>query len=341
MKVLPLLLALLPAAPPGADRPSTPLERVYRLVRPAVVQVVAPGGFQGLPSRGSGVIVSPRGLILTYLTVMFQEGRTTAVLSDGRELPVTVAARAPQLGIALLRLPGKGPYPWVKLPPKGYAPRPGLPVLQVSYPFEFCGPGDPPSLFFGLVKARLRLDLRLRRRNFPLKAPLLLTDTPSNPGAQGGGLFDLRGRLVGMVGRAVEARETNTYVNYAVPVDLFLDFLLSKGKKGKSPGFGESARRKPGPPPFLGVRLLDLGFHSSPPAYIDKVIPGSPAARAGLKPDDLILEIGGRPVRTCAEYRKAIRSLEPGKPVEVIFKRKRSVRKVLLVPEARSKERKP
>ncbi len=330
MKALLSLLFLFPS-PPGPGGSPSPLSEIYRRVRPALVQVLAPGGFRGLPSRGSGVIVSPSGLVLTFYTAVFEEGQVRAALPGGREVPVRVAARAPSLGAALLQLPGKGPFPFVKLPPPGWKPGPGLPVLQVSYPFRISGPGDPPSAFFGLVKARLRLDLRLKLRDFPLKRPVLLTGTPSNPGAQGGGLFDMEGRLVGMVGRAVEAAETNTYVNYALPVDLFREFVASAGAK-KPPAAPSSRASKPGRPPFLGIRLLDMGFHSSPPAYIDKVIPRSPAARAGLRPDDLVLEIDGKPVRTCAEYRKVLKSLVPGKPVLLIFKRKREIRKVRIVP---------
>ncbi len=326
------LFLLLPPGGPGGTR--SRISQVYRRVRPALVQVLAPGGFRGIPSRGSGVIVSPSGLVLTFYTAVFEEGEIRAALPDGREVPVRVKARAPSLGAALLQLPGKGPFPFVELPPPGWKPAPGLPVLQVSYPFRISGPGDPPSAFFGLVKARLRLDLRLKLQNFPLKCPVLLTGTPSNPGAQGGGLFDMEGRLVGMVGRAVEAAETNTYVNYALPVDLFREFVESGGAVKPSASHPSRASRPAGPP-FLGIRLLDMGFHSSPPAYIDKVIPGSPAARAGLRPDDLVLEIDGKPVRTCAEYKKVLRSLVPGKPVLLIFKRKRKILQVKITPAAR------
>ncbi len=328
----PFLAAFLLLGPPAASpqRPPAPAQ-VYARVRPALVQVLAPGGFRGLPSRGSGIVVSPSGLVLTFDTAVFEEGQVRAALPGGREVPVRVAARAPSLGAALLQLPGKGPFPFVKLPPKGWKPGPGLPVLQVSYPFRISGPGDPPSAFFGVVKARLRLDLRLKLRNFPLQCPVLLSDTPSNPGAQGGGIFDMEGRLAGMVGRAVEAVETNTYVNYAVPVDVLREFVESAGKKAPSVPSSSAARRRT-PPPFLGIRLLDMGFHSSPPAYIDKVIPRSPAARAGLRPDDLVLEIDGKPVRTCAEFKKVLEGLVPGKPVLLVFKRKREIRKVRITP---------
>ncbi len=330
-----LLPFLLLASPPGPSRPMT--ASVFRKVRPALVQVLAPGGFRGIPSRGSGVIVSPSGLVLTFYTAVFEEGTVRVALPDGKEVPVRVAAKAPDLKAALLQLPGKGPFPFVELPPPGWKPRPGLPVVQVSFPFGISGPGDPPSVFLGLVKARIRLDLRLRLQDFGLERPVLLVGTPSNPGAQGGGIFDLEGRLAGMVGRAVEARETNTYVNYAVPVDLLRDFVLGKGRKG---GRAPVPPGKKGPPPYLGLKLLDFGFHSSPPAYVDRVLPGSPAARAGLQPDDLILELAGKPVRTCAEFKKVLKGLAPGKAVSLVFKRGPKVKFTRITPLPGKEERK-
>ena len=121
-------------------------------------------------------------------------------------------------------------------------------------------------------------------------------------------------------------------MSYALPVDLFREFVAGGGKPGTSTPPNPPARTQ-GPPPFLGIKLLDFGYHSSPPAYVDRVVPGSPAAKAGLRPDDLVLEIDGKPVRTCAEFKKVLKSLVPGKPVLLIFKRKRSVRKVRITPE--------
>ncbi len=299
------------------------ISKLFERLSPAVVQVLGPGGIRGIPSRASGIVVSPEGHILTFYSAVFLEGKVYVALADGREVPAGVVGQDPGLGVAVLKIdpPHGRKLPWIGLSSINNNPAPGVPVIMIGYPFKISGPGEKPSVFFGIVKSRLRLDLRLRLRRYTLNTEVLLTDVPSNPGAQGGGLFDMHGSLIGLVGRQVEAPETNTFISYSVPVDCFRRFVLNTIKGIKSPPKTQTTSEKPGPV-YLGIRLLDFGFRSSPPAYIERVEKGSPAEKAGLKPDDLVLEIAGKPVRTCNEFYNVMKTLVPGKRENMVIKRK-------------------
>ena len=72
----------------------------------------------------------------------------------------------------------------------------------------------------------------------------------------------------------------------------------------------------------------------SPPAYVDRVLPGGPAAEAGLRSDDLIVRVNDFPVRSCSELRRALQQFGPGDVVDVTFKRGDDVHKVSVKLEA-------
>ena len=84
----------------------------------------------------------------------------------------------------------------------------------------------------------------------------------------------------------IEGKTTGTRLNYAVPADLLQRFLSGKEPMAVvvNPNMGEKGE--------LGIRLFALGGRKAP-AYIDRVLPGSPSAEAGLKTDDLVVSIGG------------------------------------------------
>ena len=86
-------------------------------------------------------------------------------------------------------------------------------------------------------------------------------------------------------------------------------------------------------PVFHGILLFDMGGRSSPPAYIDRVLPGSPAAKIGLRPDDMIVRIDRQTIRTCEEFRRALTGYRPGQSLEISYKRGTEVKRGTLVLE--------
>jgi serine protease Do len=132
------------------------------------------------------------------------------------------------------------------------------------------------------------------------------------------------GKLVGMIGRVIESKSTGTRLNYAVPGDLLAAFV--RGDEVKP-----VVVANPGQKADLGIRLFALGGRKAP-AYIDRVIPGAPAAAAGLKTDDLVVTIGGQVVRDAGDFKRLMDALPVGTEVVVEVKRKNDLLSVRLTP---------
>jgi serine protease Do len=155
---------------------------------------------------------------------------------------------------------------------------------------------------------------------------LLYDAITSNPGAAGGAVVAADGQLVGMIGRVIEAKSTNTRLNYAVTVDLLGKFV--RGEETQPIVAATSSSKAD-----LGIRLFALGGRKAP-AFIDSIIPGSPAALAGLKTDDLVVTIGGQVVRDASDFRRLVAALPVGEVVVVEVKRKNELLSVRLTPMA-------
>src|SRR5690606_22269347 len=134
---------------------------------------------------------------------------------------------------------------------------------------------------------------------------LVLDAMTNNPGAAGGALTDASGRLLGLLGKELRNSLTNTWLNYAVPVESLqssVDDILA----GRVPApRGEPSSDRPSDPmtlAILGVVLVPDILPKTPP-FIDQVLPGSPAEQAGLQPDDLILFVNERMATSCKSLR--------------------------------------
>jgi serine protease Do len=146
--------------------------------------------------------------------------------------------------------------------------------------------------------------LEARRGAFetPYHGPIYVLDvTTNNSGAAGGALVTRRGELVGMLGKELRNSLNNTWLNYAVPIQE-LRPSVDDIRSGKF-----VARREPetSPKPERPLDLTALGIALIPdvvertPPYVDHVQPGSPAAKAGIRADDLILLLDDRLVQSC------------------------------------------
>ena len=84
---------------------------------------------------------------------------------------------------------------------------------------------------------------------------------------------------------------------------------------------------------FHGIVLFDMGGRRSPPAYIDRVLPGSPAAKVGVRPDDMIVRLDRQAIRSCEEFREVMKKYRPAQKVEITYKRGSEVKRDTLVLE--------
>jgi serine protease Do len=284
------------------------------------------------PGYATGIIVSEEGEILTASGVFLAGQNLRVGLADGSTHSATVVRRSQELQLALLKIDVPTPqyFALADKPPAEL----GDWVLAVSNAFKVADGAEPLSVNIGVLSLRIPLDARRGVQDFPYEGEVLLYDAiTSNPGAAGGAVVNAEGALVGMIGREIVARSTNTRLNYAVPVDLLAPFVRGETMPplaATSPG---NSGNSPGAKPELGIRLFALGGRRGP-AYIDRVLAGSPAAAAGLKSDDLVVTIGGQAVRDAGDFQRLAGELAVGKEVVLEIKRKNELLSIRIVPAA-------
>jgi S1-C subfamily serine protease len=319
-----------PADARGAEQPPAFLPQVLK----AVVKVYGAGGFQGVPAYGTGVVVDERGFVLTAWSIALRTDALKVVTHDGRRYAAEVWSADPGLGVALLHVtaPDAGLVA-VRLGDSS-AVQPGDTVWAIGNPFDIIYGDEQPGVAQGIVTAVgsprasgkdvVRLPERLER--------VIVTDLPSNPGTQGGPLLTRDGELVGIVGRIVESRATNTIINYAVPA-AECAALVQEGVEAGKPRPERprvTARGPVGPRPVHGLRLQRVHLARPPMAYVEAVLDGSPAAAAGVRPDDLLFRVDGRTIRTVQDWDDLLEGKKAGDALHIVLKRGNDMKQVEL-----------
>lgn len=318
-------------APASLDAPPPWLGRVL----PAIVKVYGAGGFQGVPAYGTGVVVDERGFVLTAWSIALRTEALKVVTHEGKRLPAVVWRADPGLGVALLKVSAPDAALSALRLGDSSRLRPGDAVWALGNPFDVIYGDELPALAGGCVtaigspraqgKEVLRLPERLER--------IIVTDVPSNPGTQGGPLLDRDGALVGITGRIVESRQTNTIINFAI-ASADLVTLVQEGVAATKPRPEPPRPRQPrgeGLGPETGLRLQRVHLARPPMAYVETVIAGSPADKAGLQPDDLVFRIDARTIRTCRDFDEALLGRKAGETLTLVVKRGGEMLQVSLV----------
>jgi S1-C subfamily serine protease len=276
------------------------------------------------PGYASGILVSADGQILTAQGIYLSGERLRITLPDGSSHQATLVRRSQNLQLALLKIEAQTPD-FFNLPEQAPVKQ-GDWVLAVSNAFKVADGDEPLSVNLGIVSLRTRLEAKRGFSDIPYDADVLLIDAiTSNPGAPGGAVMTADSRLAGLIGRIIEGKTTNTRLNYVVPTDLLAQFLA-----GKEPAPVVAASGAKGE---LGIRLFGLGGRKGP-AFIDRVVAGSPAAKAGLKADDLVVSLAGQVVHDSLDYKKIVESLRAGQEITVVVKRNNQLVTVQIVPVA-------
>jgi serine protease Do len=301
-------------------RPRTRVEQVVDRLLPSIVKVQGASGLSTINPSATGIVVSEQGHILTLDQILVQKDRTRVVLYDGSVHQAELLPEEPSLRVRLLKIDpaeveGKLQPLW---PPAGDQPyfRTGQFVVSLGNCFRLAEFSEKISATFGVVVGRANTALRYRLSDVKYDGDLILTDACNNPGHYGGGLFDLQGNWLGLNMRLLESKETNTMLSAAIPSRDLLPYL-AEYIHGKAPP--ESARAVR--PVYTGIVLFQQAGRESPPAYVDRVIADSPATRAGLRPDDLIVRIDDYSIRSCKEFREILTKFAPGQTVQVTYKR--------------------
>ena len=115
--------------------------------------------------------------------------------------------------------------------------------------------------------------------------------------------------MIGLVGKELENKLSDTWINYAVPIQVLATFV-EKGRKGEYKPIIKP-KQLVGPAGYHGLILVPNVVERTPP-FVEDTLPGSPAAKVGLKPDDLIVYVNGEKITSIKEFREIVDKAGPG-----------------------------
>jgi serine protease Do len=312
--------------------------KVADKVNPKLVKLFGSGGLRGLASYGTGLLVSPDGYILTVSSHLLDTQDLRVHLYDGSRYHARLIATEPELDIALVKIGNDKEkvedLPYFDL--AAMAPKPmveaGTHVLAFSNEFKIATRDEPLSIQRGVVAAYARLHGRSGIFEAPYTGMVYVLDAiTNNPGAAGGALTSRKGELLGILGKELHNELTNTWINYAVPIGATIDIRQPDGKtltvsildvvRKKDQYKPIDPNKKPtGGGGFHGIVLVPNVVERTPP-YVEEVMPGSPADKAGLKPDDLIVYVDGLPVASIETFKEILSRYRPGEELKLEVRR--------------------
>jgi serine protease Do len=300
-------------------------------VQPKIVKIYGAGGVQGLEHYQSGFLISPDGHVLTVWSYVLDADEVIVTLDDGRRYPAVLMGADPRLEIALLKIDAAD-LPHFALE-RSVALDGGDRVLAFSNLFNVATGDESASVLHGSVSATGNLTARRGVYQTTYRGQVYVLDAmTNNPGAAGGALTNRRGELAGLLGKELRNSLDNTWLNYALPVSelsaAVADLLAGKSRPRRD---DDEVRRPPEAATLslLGIVLVPNVLVKTPP-FIDSVLPGSPAAKAGLKPDDLVLFVNDHMVPSAQSLRQELALIDRIDEVRLVVQRDQELLNVSL-----------
>jgi serine protease Do len=250
--------------------------------------------------EGSGVIVSADGYIVTNNHVVDGATELNVSMSDKREMKARVIGTDSQTDIALIKVDARD-LPHVTLGSSA-AVEVGDIALAIGNPF-----GLGQTVTMGIVSATGRGGLGIEDYE-----DFIQTDASINPGNSGGALVNTKGELIGMNTAILSRSGGNQGVGFAVPVDMVRQVMTQLKEKGVV------TRARLG----LYFRELtpqtasELGVKTSKGAVVEEIIPDGPAAKSGLRKDDVIVAMNGKDIDG-RSLRLAVGTMTPGTTIDL------------------------
>jgi Do/DeqQ family serine protease len=281
------------------------------------------GQQQAQTGLGSGVIVSPDGYILTNNHVVEGADEIEVTLADSRRTRATVIGTDPDTDLAILKVDLD------KLPAMVLGNSDQLSVgdqvLAIGNPF-----GVGQTVTSGIVSALGRSQLGINTfENF------IQTDAAINPGNSGGALVDINGNLMG-INTAIYSRSGGSMgIGFAIPVStakLVLDGIVKDGQVTRGWIGVEPNELSPELAATFGVRATEG-------VIITGVLQDGPAARAGIRPGDVIVRVGDKPTENVSALLTAVAALKPGEPAAFQLQRGDAQLELNVVPGTRPRQR--
>jgi S1-C subfamily serine protease len=318
----------------GTGSPS--LSQVVSQAQTKAVKIYGAGGLKGLESYQSGFLISANGHILTAWNYVLdtESGEVTVILHDGRRMTATMVGADPRLEIAVLKVEGED-LPFAALETAASV-EPGARVLAFSNLFNVATGDEPVSVLKGIVSAKTPLSARRGGFETTYNGMVYVLDAmTNNPGAAGGMLTDRKGRLVGMLGKELKNSLNNTWLNYAMPISEIsgaVDDILAGRVRPRAATAAENAKKpkEPATLALLGLSLVPDVLPKTPP-FVDRVIPGSSAAKAGVLADDLVLFINDRTISSCKSLRDELTFIDRLDELRIIVQRGQDLKEFVLV----------
>jgi serine protease DegQ len=272
---------------------------------------------------GSGVIISPDGYVLTNNHVVEGADEIEVVLNDSRRARGKVIGTDPETDLAILKI-SLDRLPVITLG-NSDALQVGDQVLAIGNPF-----GVGQTVTSGIVSALGRNQLGINAfENF------IQTDAAINPGNSGGALVDANGNLIG-INTAIYSRTGGSMgIGFAIPVStakLVLEGIVKDGVVRRG---------------WIGVEPADLspelmetfGVRAKRGVLITGVLQNGPAAQAGIRPGDVIVEVAGKQIANVPELLSGVAALKPGRSAKFSVLRRDQALDLNVTPGLRQKQR--
>jgi putative serine protease PepD len=310
-----------PGAVPAANLPAGSVEQVAHSVIPTVVQLRVRGPMES--DEGSGIVLSSDGLILTNNHVVAPAahgGVVSAVLQDGRSVPVEIVGRAPSFDLAVVRAQGVNGLTPAQLGNSSNV-QVGQEVVAVGSPLGLSG-----TVTSGIISA---LDRPVRAGGEGSGQDTIFdaiqTDAAINPGNSGGPLTDMQGRVIG-INSAIASLGSGNGGGQAGSIGLGFAIPIDQARRIANElvhnGYATQA--------VLGV-IIPSGQPEDGAAVVAQVTPGGPAANAGIQAGELVTKVDGQVIDSGDSLVAAVRSHAPGTKITLTVKNSAgSTRQVLV-----------
>lgn len=297
-----------------------------------------PRGPQG--GQGSGVIIDSSGYILTNNHVAGNAAKITVHLFTGESYPAKLVGSDQLTDLAVIKIEADRSLPVAKL---GNAAnlKVGSWAMAIGFPFGGQRSGGrfdealryQPTVTVGVISATERqIESDMPGRPF---RNLIQTDAPINPGSSGGPLVNIRAEVIG-INQAIFTSGPvggNIGVGFAIPIDASTRSVIESLKSGEPVVRGQLGVAVSALTPAL--KSVHGGEHG---VWVEDVQEGTPAARAGVKPEDIITRFDGKEVTSVDQFVSAVQSTRPGTNVEMQVLRDGKTQTLRVTVEALSLE---